>query len=74
MKQDNDKDAADAKQGRLAAIVIAGSFVLWLVAQQIGGALGLPVKYAFLIDLCALAALFWALVVSLQLWRRRREN
>ncbi|ALG89887.1 MAG: hypothetical protein CL814_02945 [Confluentimicrobium sp.] len=70
--QDTDKDTA--RQGRIAALVIAGAMLLWMGAQWLGAALGLPARYAFLFDFAALAALFWALVVTYQIWRKRRDN
>ena len=74
MASDGDKDKELARQGRLVALVIAGTMVLWMAAQWLGGALGLAVRYVFLFDLAALAALTWALVVGLQIWRKRRES
>ena len=61
-----------AKQARLAAIVIAVTGVVWLLAVSFGGQLGLPVRYVFLIDLAALAAFFFALVLLFRVWRARR--
>lgn len=51
---------------------MAGTALLWFGAQVIGGALDWPVRYAFLFDFAALAGLFWALVVTYQIWRTRR--
>lgn len=69
-----DREAALGRKGRVVAIVIAATMVLWLGAQWIGGVLGLPVRFVFLFDLAALAAFFWALVVAFQIWRTRRET
>ena len=68
------KEAQNARKGRIAAIVIAGAMMLWLAAQALGDKLGLPTRYVFLFDFAALAALFWALVVTYQIWRDRREH
>jgi hypothetical protein len=68
------QDQQTARQGRIAALVIAGSMLFWLAAQFVGPKLGLPVRYAVLIDLAVLAALFWAMVVTIQIWRKRRDN
>ncbi|PWR00820.1 hypothetical protein DKT77_20020 [Meridianimarinicoccus roseus] len=68
-------DATDrhtARQARLAALVMAGTAVVWMGAQALGGALGWPARYVFLFDFAALAGLFWALVVTYQVWRKRR--
>ncbi len=61
-----------AKQARLAAIVIAVTGVVWLLAVSFGGQLGLPVRFVFLIDLAALAAFFFALVLLFRVWRVRQ--
>jgi uncharacterized membrane protein len=61
-----------ARQGRIAALVIAGTMLIWLGAQWLGPALNMPGRYAVLIDLAAMAAFFWALVVTYQIWRKRR--
>ncbi len=68
----NPDDMALAKQARLVAFVIAGTMLLWMAAQWLGGELGLEARYAFLFDFAALAAFFWALVVTYQIWRKRR--
>ncbi|MGB8621923.1 MAG: DUF5337 domain-containing protein [Paracoccaceae bacterium] len=74
MTRGQDDEKATERQGRVAALVIALTILLWLGAQWIGGWLGLPARYAFLFDFAALAALFWALVLTYQIWRKRREN
>jgi hypothetical protein len=61
-------------QIRLAAIVMAVTMVLWMGASFLGGRLGLPVRFAFLIDLAAIAALVWALFVTYWVWKARREE
>ncbi|MGR3513259.1 MAG: DUF5337 domain-containing protein [Paracoccaceae bacterium] len=62
-----------ARLGRLISIVIAGTMILWMVAQWVGSELNLPTEYVFLFDLFALAGFLWALIVTRQLWRKRRE-
>ena len=71
-KAQDDARMALARKGRLAALVIAGTMVLWMGAQVMGGRLGLPERYVFLFDFAALAGLFWALAVTFQIWRARR--
>lgn len=66
------KDAYTARKARLVALVIAGTMLLWLGVQIVGGSLGLPPKYALLADLAALAGFIWALIVTYQIWRARR--
>ncbi len=71
---DKDDQLAQAKQARLAAIVIAVAGVAWIVAVNLGGYLGLPIKFAVLIDLAALAAFFFALVIIYRVWRARQRT
>ena len=69
----SDVDRALARRARVVALVIAGTIVAWLAVQWLGGALGLPGRFAFLFDFAAIAALIWALAVTWQIQRRRRE-
>ena len=62
------------RQARQASIVIFVAMVGWMLAQWLGGQLGLPANYVFLVDLSALAALAWALVVLYRVLRRRRDQ
>ncbi|MFK7879164.1 DUF5337 domain-containing protein [Roseobacter sp.] len=66
------QDVALAAKGRRVSMVIAGTMILWLMSLWLGPKLGLPGRYAFLFDFAALAGLFWALVVSLQIRRARK--
>jgi Family of unknown function (DUF5337) len=61
-----------ARQQRLVALVLAGTMIVWIGLQALGGVMGWEARYAFLADLAALAAFFWALVVTYQIWRKRR--
>jgi hypothetical protein len=74
MALSRDEEMALARQARLAGAVVAVAMLLWLAAQWAGPMLGLAGNYAILIDLLALAAFVWALVVALRIWRRRREE
>jgi len=67
------QDKALARKARVAAVVMAGTAVLWLGAQTLGAAMDWPVRFAFLFDFAAMAALFWALVVTYQIWRARQS-
>ena len=71
---DDPRDAHLAGQARLVSIVIAATMVLWVGAQYLGGAMGWQPRFAFLIDLAALAGFVWALVVTYRIWRARRGN
>lgn len=73
MTDKNDK-LAHARQARLAAIIIAATGIAWLGAVNFGGPLGLPIKYAVLFDLAALAAFFFALVILFRIWRTRKRT
>ena len=70
----SDQDQKQARAGRVVSLVIAGTMVLWLAAQWLGPQLGLPGRYALLIDFAAIGALVWALVVTLQLLRKRQDK
>ncbi len=61
-------------QVRLAAIVMAATMVVWMLAQVLGGQLGLPARFVFLFDLAAIAALVWALIVTYWVWKARRDT
>lgn len=74
MSKDQDTEMAIARQARMVAIVMVATMVLWMGAQWLGGRLGLPVRYVFLFDFAALAAFFWTLVVTYQIWRKRQNN
>ncbi|MBY5932231.1 DUF5337 domain-containing protein [Tateyamaria omphalii] len=63
-----------ARQGRIAALVIAGAALLSIFAPVIVQALSLPARYEILILLFALAAFIWALVVALRIWQKSRDN
>ena len=69
----NADDAALDRKGRVAALVIAGTMLLWMLMQAIGAHLGWPTRLVFLFDLAAIAALFWALVVTYQVWQGRKK-
>lgn len=71
---DTDTERRRLGQIRLAAIVMAATMVLWMGASFLGGQLGLPPRFAFLIDLAAIAALVWALFVTYWVWKARRAD
>ena len=71
---DEKRDASLRRQTRQAAIVIIVGFLGWMAFSLFGGAMGLPVRFAFLADLAMLAALAWALFVLINVWRARRSE
>ncbi len=73
MTGDNDEDRRMARQGRIVAVVVAASMVLWMAAQWLGGQFGLAPRYAFLFDFAAMAAFAWGMIVTWQIWRKRRD-
>jgi hypothetical protein len=64
----------NAYQTRLVALVIAGTMILWIGAQWLGGVMGWQSRFAFLADLAALAGFTWALLVTYRIWRRRQKT
>lgn len=74
MHDDPSHDKALARQARTVSIVIAGTMVLWMAAQWLGGELGLSSRFVFLFDFAALAGFLWALIVTVQIWRKRRDG
>lgn len=69
-----DQEKALARQARLVAFVVAGTMLIWMGVSWAGGRMGLDPSYAILADLAALAAFFWALVVTFRIWRARRSD
>lgn len=63
----------DARQMRLAAIVIAAAMVGWIVFQWLGSRFGWAAKWAYLADLAAIGAFVWSLLVTWRIWRRRNN-
>lgn len=61
----------DASQMRLVAVVIAVAMMGWLFMQWLGGQYGWAAKWAYLIDLAAIGAFVWSLLVTWRIWRRR---
>ncbi|MFP3383764.1 MULTISPECIES: DUF5337 domain-containing protein [Tritonibacter] len=74
MTQD-EQDKAIAAKGRHISLVIAGTMVAWLILSLlIGPAIGLPGRFALLFDFAALAAMIYAGVNIIQLWRMRQNS
>ena len=71
---DPDQDLQNARQSRLVGVVLAGTMVLWVGVQWLGGVMGWQTRFAFLADLAALAGFTWALLVTYRIWRRRQKN
>ncbi|MGB5836305.1 MAG: DUF5337 family protein [Albidovulum sp.] len=73
MAAPKDKDQSLAREARGVAMTIAITMILWIGAQWLGRREGWDASYAFLFDLAALAAFFWALVVTWRIWRRQKR-
>ncbi len=58
----------------VTVLVIAGAGAIWVLAQTMIPQLGIPLRYAVLIDLFTLAAFIWALIVIFRMWRQRRQS
>ncbi len=69
-----DQEQALARKSRMVAVVITVVMVLWMGAQWIGGQVGMNPNFVFLFDLAALAAFFWTMIVTYQIWRTRRDS
>jgi threonine/homoserine/homoserine lactone efflux protein len=74
MAHDPERERREARQGRFVAVVIAATMVLWMIAQWVGGEVGLAARYAFLFDFLALAGFMFAMIVTYQIWRKRRDD
>ena len=74
MAKDDQQQNDTARQGRVVAVVIAAVAILWIGAQWLGGSLGWETRFVFLFDLLALAGFLWALIVTFQIWRKRRSD
>lgn len=70
----SDDERRLVRQIRRAAVVMAVTMVVWMGAQYLGGQMGWPVRYVFLFDIAAFAALVWALVVTYWVWKERRAR
>ncbi|MCQ0092621.1 DUF5337 domain-containing protein [Roseovarius sp. M141] len=68
------KGADQAQAGRRAALVIAGTAILWVAATFIGAKLGLSQRVLALFDLMALGGFLWAIWMIYNIWRARQDN
>lgn len=72
--QPSPDNAALARRAKTVGLVIAGTMILWMIAQFVGGRMGLPGRLAFLIDLIALVALIWAMFATNRIRKDRRRR
>ena len=64
----------EIRQGRVVGLVVAGTMLIWILAQSLGSYLGLPGRYALLIDFLAMVAFLWAIISGILMWRSRRTT
>ena len=74
MKKPDPQQQRVSGQTRLVAVVLAGTMLLWMAVQVVGSEMGWDPRFVFLFDFAALAAFLWALVVTYQIWRARRDQ
>ncbi len=70
----NKADHKKRQQIRLAAIVIAATGLIWVIATWAGVQYGWANRTRALFDLMALAGFAFALVMVFRLWRARRQD
>ena len=68
------QDSEQTRQGRIIALVIAGSGLGWIVALALGGVLGWSQRTLAFFDLAALAGFTMGLWLLFGLWRARQNN
>ena len=64
----------EIQQGRVVGLVVAVTMLIWILAQSLGSYLGLPGRYALLIDFLAMVAFLWAIISGILMWRSRRTT
>ena len=64
----------EIRQGRVVGLVVAVTMLIWILAQSLGSYLGLPGRYALLIDFLAMVAFLWAIISGILMWRSRRTT
>ena len=62
------------KQGRIIALIIAGSVLIWSVMQGVAPSLGISARYMLMIDLFILISLSWSLFSLYKLFMNYREK
>lgn len=71
MAKPTGRDRGLAREARIAAVVIAVTGLLWIGSQWL---LEPGDRYVYLFDFAALAAFFWALVVTWRIWQRQKRQ
>lgn len=68
------RSEAKARTARRLALVLCATMLSWVALQWLGARLGWDARWAFLFDVAALAAFGWVLVVTVGLWRARKDG
>ena len=69
-----DRNSQTARRGRVIALVIAGTGLLWIIATALGVALDWSQRTRALFDLAALGGFAMAIWMIFGLWRDRQKN
>ncbi len=67
------RERAMARKGRVVAVVIVATMLIWLVGTNLVPYMGWPARFVFLFDLAAIAAFVWIFTNIWQLWRLRQQ-
>lgn len=67
-------NGARSRRGRVLALIIAGTAVIYVGVQILGASLGWSTRTMGLFDLAALAVFGWALVSAFMAWRARQDD
>ena len=67
-------DTKETRAGRRIALIVAGTGVLWVLANLIGAEYGWPNRMRALFDLAALGGFGFALWQTYRLWRARQND
>ncbi|UYV35971.1 DUF5337 domain-containing protein [Rhodobacteraceae bacterium D3-12] len=69
-----DTEARLARKQRLAALLIAGAAVFWILAELIGAQMGWSTRLRALPTMIAGAGFIWAVALVWQIWRARQRD
>ncbi len=70
----NDLDHKNARDGKMAALVIMATGVIWIGATWAGARFGWAERTRALFDLLALAGFAFALIMTFRIWRARQRD
>ncbi len=62
-----------ARKLRGVAVVITVALVLWLAARWVHSEFGVTPIFTIMLNLVTMAAFFWCIFTSYQIWRLRRQ-